>query len=212
MKTIPLKLQLLAAVAFSLLISFNEAAAQPPPIPTEQHTIILIASGGSMSTVGPDGTTRFQRAIQQAKNFVSLPLSIPQYFAVWTFEGSSYVKRQGFSAPATTLATLNLLQVGSGAYPLAYAVCDAADELLAYRSGTITARKVLYLLTDGAENSSPASTQCYGPSSVSDYPNLTPGSWQWKVRNKLATGNPNIPPTSGYPLVLLLDAWGGYIS
>ncbi|ATB37944.1 hypothetical protein CYFUS_003370 [Cystobacter fuscus] len=205
MKTITLELRLLAAFAFSLLISFNEAAAQSPP--TEQHTLILIASGGSMSTVGSDGTTRFDKAILRAKSLVNLPLSLPQYFAVWTFEGSSYVKRQGFSGAATTIFTLNSLQVGSGAYPLAYAVCDAADELLAYKSGTITARKMLYLMTDGEENSTPAGTQCHGPSSSLNYPIFTAGSWQWKVNNKLATGNANTPPMSGYPPVITSNVW-----
>ncbi|QRK10243.1 hypothetical protein JQX13_09175 [Archangium violaceum] len=210
MKTNPPKLQLLAAVAFSLLISFNEAAAQPP---TERHTLILISNGESMSTVGADGITRLERAIQQARNLVNLPLSIPQYFAVWTFEGSSYIEWQGFSSATTTHLTLNSLQVGSGtSHPLAYALCEAADRLLAYRQGTVTAQKMVYLLTDGEENSTPVGTQCYGPSSALDAPNFTPGSWEWKVRNKFATGNPNTPPASySYPLVNLSNAWSGYI-
>ncbi|WNG51248.1 VWA domain-containing protein [Archangium minus] len=208
-------IQLLAAAIFTLFMQAGEALAQPPPLPTEQHSIIVVDRSGSMTAVRSDGQTRFKVAIQNAKDYVNLPLNIPHFFAVWTFEGSSYIKEQGFASATTTIATLNRLTVGTGLTPLAYTVCDAIDALFTYRPDLGNkAKKVVKLVSDGEENNTPVGTQCYGPSSTLDAPPYTTNSWEWKVYNKFATRNPNTPPPAGafFPAVLNVTVLSGYIS
>lgn len=208
-------MQWLVAAVFTLSVQAGEALAQPPPLPVEQHSIIVVDRSGSMRSTRPDGQTRFQVAIQGAKDYVNLPLSIPHYFAVWTFEGSSYIKEQGFASATTTIATLNKLGVGYGVTPLAHTVCDAIDELFTYRTDLGNkAKKVVKLVSDGEENSTPSSSQCHGPASSTDYPHFTPGSWEWKVYNKFATRNPNTPPAASgfFPAALDVTVLTGHIS
>lgn len=210
MKIARATIQTLAAVVFTLFVQVDEAAAQ---LPTEQHTVIVVDRSGSMTATRTDGSTRFAEAIRRARNVVSAPMSITRYFAVWSFEGTSYIKEQGFADTTTTLNTLNRLRVGTGVTPLAYAVCDAVDELLAYKRNTgIVASKVLHLVSDGEENSTPSGTQCYGPTSPTDYPNLATGSWEWKVRNKVRTGDANNSSAGGFPVVLDVTVLTNHIS
>lgn len=208
-------IQLLAVAVFTLIMQAGEAVAQPPPVPVEQHSIIVVDRSGSMMGTRTDGQTRFQVAIQNAKDYVNLPLAIPHYFSVWTFEGSTYIKEQGFASGTTTIATLNRLTVGTGLTPLAYTVCDAIDALFTYRTDLGNkARKVVKLVSDGEENSTPSGTQCHGPSSTATTPPYTTGSWQAKVYNKFATRNANTPPPAGafFPAVLNVTVLSGYIS
>ncbi|NVJ26071.1 VWA domain-containing protein [Myxococcus sp. AM011] len=185
--------RLLLMLGLSLVLHSESARAQF----TERHIIILIERSGSMAVVGADGLTRFQRAIIQAQNRVEIGGPLPQHYAVWSFEGTSYIQHQAFtSSAASTIATLSSLQVGQGGTPLAHAVCAAVDGLVSYRPSTLAIKNIL-LFTGGAENSTPSSSQCAGPWSTGTYPQLTVGSWQWKMINKLRTGsalNPNVPP------------------
>nr|WP_245591834.1 VWA domain-containing protein [Cystobacter fuscus] len=189
--------RVLLVAALALSLRAGEAEAQPF---SEEHLIIVVDRSGSMQTMRGNRLTRFTEAIKQARAYVNLPSSLPRSFAVWTFEESSYIKEQGFADAATTLATLNRLGVGSGVTPLAYAVCDAVDELLQYRPG-VSAKKVVHLVSDGEENSTPTSSQCHGPDSTSPYPHFTMDSWQWKVRNMLKTGDPLRDDPGPYKLV-----------
>lgn len=206
--------RLIAALGLMLLLSPELAVAQmppPPPPPTEEHILFLIDRSGSMQAVRIDGKTRFQEAIDRAMRFVELPASLPRHYAVWSFEGTSYYKHQGFSQDASlTLSTLNSLRVGSGVTPLALAACAAVDELRAYRTLQV-ARKHLKLGSDGEENSTPANTQCAGFNSSTTYPNLQPQSWEWKVRNKLRTGNAQNTNIVPWTIIFNVDAFFDYI-
>jgi hypothetical protein len=201
--------QVLALFALALLASIHEAEAQPQP--TEEHIIILIDRSGSMQTTRSDGRTRFNEAIRRATEFVNLASTYPRLFAVWTFEGTSYYKNQGFNTASVTRTTLSTLRVGSGTTPLAYTLCDAVDSLLTFKPGTF-ATKVIRLASDGQENSTPSGTQCYGPSSTTQWPTLTTGSWQWKVRNKLRTGSATNSTETPFTAVLHVDVFSNYIS
>ncbi|AFE04296.1 hypothetical protein COCOR_01801 [Corallococcus coralloides DSM 2259] len=178
---------------------------------TEEHVIVLIDRSGSMLTTRGSGLTRFEEALSLARNYVGLANDLPRKFAVWTFEGTGYIKEQGFSDEATTLQTLNRLTVGLGTTPLAHAVCDAADELLWFEPG-VDARKRVHLISDGEENNSPVSAPCYGPPSTTRYPALEQDSWQWKVRNMLKTGDPLRDSETSYALVLDANVFHNYLT
>ncbi|WNG51247.1 VWA domain-containing protein [Archangium minus] len=202
-----LALQVLLVAALAPVLGAGEAVAQTF---SEEHILIVIDRSGSMQLVRNNGQTRFTEAIRQAKAYVNLPSSRPRSFAVWTFEEVSYIKEQGFADAATTLSTLNRLSVGNGVTPLAYAVCDAVDELLQYEPG-VNAKKVVRLVSDGEENSTPSSSQCHGPDSTSPYPNFSMDSWQWKVRNMLKTGDPLRDDPGPYKLVFDVNVLYDYV-
>lgn len=79
-------------------------------------------------------------------------------------------------------------------------LCEAVDEIIAWaNTKPPVPEKRIMVYTDGLENNTPTTDQCYGPSSTVDYdpdPSLCRGgldedSWQWKVLNKALTGNAN---------------------
>jgi hypothetical protein len=178
---------------------------------TEEHVIILIDRSGSMLTTRASGQTRFVEAVTRGRDFVQTPNVLPRRFAVWTFEGATYRREQGFMDGASTVTTLNNLTSGLGATPLAVTVCDAADELLQFEPG-VDARKVVHLISDGEENSTPEDSLCYGPPSNKRYPDLEEGSWQWKVRNMLKTGDPLRDSPNPFQLVFDADVFYNHLT
>ncbi|MCY1044667.1 hypothetical protein OV208_25340 [Corallococcus sp. bb12-1] len=202
-------LRALAFAGLALMLRGGEAQAQNF---TEEHILLLIDRSGSMQAVRPStGRTRFTDAITRARTYSLLPSALPRSYAVWTFEGTTYVKAQGFSSAKVTIATLAKLAVGNGVTPLAYAVCDSVDELLQHQPG-VEARKVVHLVSDGEENSTPPGSLCYGPSSTTAYPNLAVDSWQWKVRNMLKTGDPLRDSAAPFRLVFDVDVFANQLT
>ncbi|NTX04437.1 MULTISPECIES: VWA domain-containing protein [unclassified Myxococcus] len=197
----------LAGAALSLALLSGTAAHAF----TEEHVIILIDRSGTMRTTRASGQTRFADALVRGRDFVQTPNALPRLFAIWTFEGGGYRREQGFEDGPTTVASLSRLSVGAGATPLALAVCDAADELLQFGPG-IDARKVVRLISDGEENSTPEATLCYGPPSATRYPDLEEGSWEWKVRNMLKTGDPLRDSPNPFQLVFDADVFFNHIT
>jgi hypothetical protein len=180
----------------------------------EEHVLLLIDRSGSMLQIRSDGTTRYAAAIDRALKEVRLPSpNNTRHFAVWSFEGSSYFEHQPFTPNAdTAIAALNNLAGPGGGTPLAYASCAAVDRLMLYRP-QVFARKKLRLSSDGEENSSPSTSECAGNPSAGVYPNLTAQSWQWKVLNKLRTGNPQNPNDPGtFALIADIDYFTTLIS
>jgi hypothetical protein len=78
------------------------------------------------------------------------------------------------------------------------------DELLVYRP-QVLARKRIALFLASEDTGTPVSSQCYGPPSTTPYPTPAPGSWQYKVRNKLVSGDPNIVGNPQFPVVQDVD-------
>ncbi|MCE9667058.1 hypothetical protein LY474_04450 [Myxococcus stipitatus] len=158
-----------------------------------------------MAVPTTSGLTRFQVAVQQAHAIVNGAVGPLRHYAVVTFNGSSYIVHQGFTASTALIhATLNSLLVGREAAPLAHAICGSVDELLAYRPQAL-ARKRIALFLASTDTGTPVSSQCYGPPSTAPYPMLTPGSWQFKVRNKLVSGDPNNEGIPQSPVVQNFD-------
>lgn len=63
----------------------------------------------------------------------------------------------------------------------------------------------LYIGTDGLENATPSTDDCYGITSDEDYESFETDSWQFKLRNKLLTGNPTINTTLDSLLTVNVD-------
>ncbi|MFY1828260.1 dockerin type I domain-containing protein [Myxococcus fulvus] len=199
--------RMLAGVGLALTLSSGTQARAF----TEEHVIILLDRSGSMKATRASGEMRFTEAVTRGRDFVLTPNLLPRRFAVWTFEGASYFREQDFMDPASTVTTLNNLSTGLGATPLALAVCDAADALLQFEPG-VDARKVIRLISDGGENSTPETAPCFGPPSTTPYPELEEGSWQWKVRNMLKTGDPLRDSPNPFQLVFDADVFFNHLT
>jgi hypothetical protein len=203
------------AVALTLVMGGRTAHASPQ----EQHVLYLLDTTGSMLEPSTGGMTRLEVAKTRVIHDMQTVQPLPTTYALWTFEGSSFTQIYSFT-DVKTLVDLESAVAGAtssgGATPLAGSICSAVDTLLAYLpAGNPANVKRIYLATDGLENNTPGPDQCFGSSSATVYPTLTPHSWQWRVRNKACVGNaepaapgavcPDGVPTSGNPITLLVD-------
>lgn len=69
-------------------------------------------------------------------------------------------------------------------------------------------KRRLYVGTDGLENATPSTgpgSECGGTTSTQPYASYEPESWQFKLRNKLLTGNPTINTTLNSLLTVDVD-------
>jgi hypothetical protein len=199
--TYKLMLRLLLVAGAFVLVSPGTASAQV----SEEHIVLLLDRSASMAIPTASGHTRFQVAVAQAQSIVMVIGGIQRHFAVVSFNGASYVVHQGFTTNTTLIqAILNSLRVGMESAPVAHAICGSVDELLAYRPQTLAWKRIVLLSASG-ETGTPVSSQCYGPASTTSYPTPTPGSWQYKVRNKLISGDPNTEGNPQFPVVHSFD-------
>lgn len=198
------------------LANIGLAQAQPPPPPpANSHALAVVVdlsgsmgdpvetSEGCMSKL--DVVKKLATDWVEEKATTTAPH--PANFSVWTFSGSEYRLVQGFSPDkADALSAIkNLVDEPDGSTPLAMTACDVADELRLFDDSPLTARHI-YLATDGLENSTPKDHKCAKErENTGFYPNYTPGSWQWKVRNYLIGGNPNSPIADNIDHGLIVD-------
>ena len=153
----------------------------------QRKMLVLVDASGSMSTTRADAATRFAAAkIRAQKKIVEHAASGLDGVAVYTFSDiTSTLQTAGFVDTTTAfnaVGALDLATVGGGNTPLAGAVCDAVDVLVAQ---TATLR-ILELASDGEENFTPTTHPCFGPASTDSTPPYSAGSWQNKVYNKVA--------------------------
>ncbi|NOK15468.1 VWA domain-containing protein [Corallococcus carmarthensis] len=201
MMTYKVMLRLLVVLGTFVMARPGTASAQQ----YEDHVILLLDRSASMALPAAGGLTRFQVAVQRAQAVVAAGGSTPRHYAVVSFNGASYIMHRGFTTNTTLIqVTLNSLQVGMESAPVAHAICGSVDELLAYRPQAL-ARKRIALFLASEDTGTPTSSQCYGPASTTPYPTPTPGSWQYKVRNKLVSGDPNTVGNPQFPVVQDFD-------
>jgi hypothetical protein len=217
----------LAGAAVTVL-GTQSALAQPSLPIDETNVIVVIDVTGSMTAEagslqpGEDPDTRLEIGRLRALRWLINDTSdfVEPEFAVWEFstDGTDdYRVLQDF--------TDDVLQaigaVGAAAQtpyrtPLAGTICDAVDRLHDYEDDKIITdpttglprlsriERRIYLVTDGLENETPSTNECWGPDAVTDtvYPVYDYGSWQWKVLNKLKTGNANTPSDAPFEYII----------
>jgi hypothetical protein len=174
----------------------------------EENALILIDQSGSMNALSTPVLTKRAVAKTMAHAFVD-EFHADREYALWTFRNSSYTEVIPFSAHATKAevhAAIDALVMPSGSTPMAKAICDAVDSLIAYEADdpSIPDKRIV-LLSDGLENSTPNFDQCYGPPSTSVPPaDFTVNSWQWKVLNKARTGSATVA-IDPFPFHVIID-------
>lgn len=166
----------------------------------DEHVLVILDATGSMSAMSVPGKTRMQVAKERIAAFLSAVPGTPTKYAFWTFTDSSYTPVFTFAQnkqPQDIINALPSINPG-GVTPLAFTVCAAVDELIAYLPNQNHVKRII-MATDGEENNTAVGSQCYGPSSSKSYDDgLDVNSWQWKVRNKACTGVASSPgPCTG---------------
>ena len=183
----------LAAFAFGGVASANE------------HMLILIDQSGSMYDTSVGGAPRWIVARQLAADAVSAAAPNREY-ALWTFQNTNFTSVVPFSAGASAASIVTAIWAlpnPGGATPLAGSICDAVNELIAYKP-TEFHQKRIELFSDGLENNTPTTNECYGPSSADhQHPDLY--SWEWKVFNKVRTGSATSSALPPIPLIVNAD-------
>ncbi|QSQ21113.1 VWA domain-containing protein [Pyxidicoccus parkwayensis] len=181
------------AVALACAGGLSSSAAM-----ADDHVLILLDVTGSMSTLSIPGKTRLQVAKERINSFLDAVPTTPTKYSFWTFSGTAATPVYTFAQNKTAAeikAAVNATVAG-GNTPLAHSICAGIDHLLNFLP-TQLHNKRLYMATDGEENATPTTDQCYGPNTVNAWPNLDVGSWQWKVRNKACTGIATEPGVCG---------------
>lgn len=213
-KLIPTAAFAFFAAATSFTVAPSTALAQSNGLgtlpPENGHDALLIIDmTGSMLAVEDAGygmMTRFDSAKILAEDWLrALPTSngapenIPTDVSIWTFTGTGYKEYLPFTTDIDlAIKKLQDLQMDNPANtPLALTLCDLSETLRNKSNDDLFTRKHLYVATDGGENNTPMSNRCGGPWSddLGGYPNYTENSWQWRVRNMLIEGDPQIEPT-----------------
>ncbi len=204
MNRITRTLTLAAAVAASIGAGTGQAHAG-------EHVVVILDVTGSMTLSSIPGMTRLDVAKERISTFLDTVPGTPTEYSLWFFEGSGYTPIYDFAdhATAAQVKAAVLAATTGGVTPLAQTVCAAVDELVNYLPSEYHTKRI-YLATDGEENASIG--ECAGPSSATLYPNLTSGSWQWKVRNMACTNDPDLPglcaggvPPGGITLIIDID-------
>jgi len=169
------------------------------PAMADEHVLILLDRTGSMTEQSVPGLTRLDVAKARIQGYMQVVPATTTKYALWTFEGTTYTPIFNFADNPSQqqISTAVAGVTAGGITPLASSICAAIDSLLGYLPTQLHTKRV-YLVTDGAENASLSTDQCYGPWSVGTWPNLDSGSWQWKVRNKACTGDASSAGACGF--------------
>lgn len=191
----------LAGISTLGVLAAPSAFAQPPIPPADSHAlaVILDLSGSMDATVMTDEgcMTTLEAVRLRAKNWVNTKVRDlapkPTSFSVWKFQHSGYTEVEPFTGNVEqVLAAIDSVESPDGGTPLAYTICEVTDALGEYTNNRLGTARHMFIGTDGLENNTPDHTQCKGQHpNTGTYPNYTEYSWEWKVRNKLISGNPN---------------------
>jgi len=151
----------------------------------------------------------FDASFPQTDGWISRIIDFPN-----SSDATAVLAQLGYDQNGNPSGSPNPIFTPTSATPLAGAACFAGTAFVASLNtsgGVITPgyewnktipdgmggtrraniERDLFIETDGLENSTPddGSDDCYGTTSTLAYDSYEPASWQYKVRNKLLTGN-----------------------
>lgn len=178
----------------------------------DEHVMVLIDRSGSMltdSVADPTPNNRWEVAKQLAVDAVDVVTAENRTYGLRVFNGSTTaheVRALGSSRTSVRNAILGpdpSLGTPTGSTPLAGAICEAVDALANYLPDEFH-EKVLYIFSDGLENSTATGHECWGPHSASPTP-YDIDSWEHKVVNKAQTGDPASESEPFFPLIVNAD-------
>jgi hypothetical protein len=207
------------------------ASASAQGLPVDETNVLVVidvtgsmmANSGSVAPGEPSVSrlevgklTALDWLINDTTGFV-----VPE-FAVWEFSQTgiadpNFRLLRDFTGNKTqAIAAVGAATQRPDSTPLAGTLCDAVDRLKTYENGKTIIDPVtglrraariqrrIFLVTDGIENATITSNECWGPDAVTAtaYPNFDFGSWQWKVLNKLKTGNANTPSSAPFEYII----------
>lgn len=224
------KIKCLAALACAAISAAALPAAALPV--DETNVIVIVDVTGSMTadsgavTPGGDPQPRLEVGRLTALDWLinnTSTFTNPE-FAVWEFSRAgvdpsepNFRTLQDFTTSKTqAIAAVGAATQTPDSTPLAGTLCDAVDRLKDYENGktmvdpgtgatrAVRIERRIFLVTDGLENATLDTNGCWGPPAETNvvYPNYDFGSWQWKVLNKLKTGNANTPSTAPFEYIL----------
>lgn len=226
------KIKYLAALACAVTSAVAlPAAAQGLPVDETNVLVIIDVTGSMMAesgsvTPGGDPQSRLEVGRLSALDWlVNNTSSFPSAeFAVWEFSrATTDASEPNFRSlrDFTTIKTQAIAAVGAATQtpdmtPFAGTLCDAVDRLKTYENGktmvdpntgatrAVRIARRIFLVTDGLENATLNSNECWGLPATTNttYPTYDFGSWQWKVLNKLKTGNANTPSSAPFEYIL----------
>jgi len=168
------------------------------PAFADEHVMILIDRSGSMMTdsvTDPTTASRWEVAKRLAVDAVDTVTAANRTYGLRVFNGTNLgqsIRALGSSRTSVRNAITGpdpSLGSPSGSTPLSGAICAAIDELIEYLPEEFH-DKYLYIFSDGLENSTPTTHECFGPQSAGGAP-YDFGSWEHKVVNKAQTGDAN---------------------
>lgn len=217
------KIFAILGVGLVMMFSMSLSLAQPPipPKPYELNALLIDLSGSmDLKSKSDPAKTRLQLGMQAITADINTQ-RLGRYAAIYTFESKGgLVEIQSFSHPGavdsnqilTKLSAINKTGGPSALTPFALAYCEVVDILKSEASkrgwAPIEVDLKVTLATDGLENATPNTHQCYGTNGlrVNELePWTVEGAWQYKVRNKGETGNPGIPGAPGAPATIITN-------
>lgn len=208
----------IAAAVLGLTPSLASAQVPPPPPPPAggELVVMMVDMSGSMNGLTPDGDVKFDVAMERAHEFLD-EVRFGREYELWLFSGVSATPVITFEQHATAeqvRAELNWLATPADVTPFSGTFCDAVDHLMdtqfareinAPPGAAQIYEKRIALYTDGFENSTPESHECWGHRSMAVAPETEVNSWQWKIFNKANTGNAMSPPGAHIPATVITD-------
>lgn len=207
------------------LLAMTHAIAQVPPLPPKPYELnaLLIDLSGSMgvSSQADPSKTRLELGMDAVESDINTQ-RLGRRAAIYTFNSTNGLTEVvGFDDPQAIdsnqiLTELLNIENTSGATigltPFAQAYCEIVDILKAEASrqgwAPIQVDLKITLATDGLENATPPTHECYGTNGLTANelePWTVDGAWQYKVKNKGETGNPGSPGHPSAPATIITN-------
>jgi hypothetical protein len=184
----------------------------------KQLVLVILDTTGSMTGGSIPPFTRMEVAKRRINSFLASTFDPDTEIALWFFSGTGHRVIRDFAVGAAAKSAIIASVTAatpSGDTPLAHTVCLGVDAIVNRGIATLADTLQIYLASDGEENNTDPSDQCFGPGSSDANPPFTMGSWQNKVYNKVCSGDPSSPGacgiSHGFSYVIDVDQLFGFV-